>query len=45
MFNRTIEEETRAISNIARNFMKKNEYAAKFKRRELSLDKDGTVFD
>ena len=45
MFNKTIEEETKAISNIARTFIRKNEYADKFKRRELSTDRKGQDYD
>ena len=45
MFNRTIEEETRTLSNIANNFVRNNEYAKKFKRRELSTDRKGVQYD
>ena len=41
MFNKTIEEETKTISNIARNFVRMNEYVEKYKKRELSTDRHG----
>ena len=41
MFNQTIEEETKTISNIAHAFVRKNEYEQKFKLRELSIDRRG----
>ena len=45
MFNKTLEEETKTISNIARNFVRKNEYAKKYKKRELSTDRHGYQYD
>ena len=45
MFDRTLEEETKTISNIARNFVRKQEYEAKYKRRELSTDRHGQQYD
>lgn len=45
MFDRTLEEETKTISNIARDFVRKQEYEAKFKKRELSTDRNGQQYD
>ena len=45
MFNKTLEEETKTISNIARNFVRKNEYVEKYKKRELSMDRHGAIYD
>lgn len=45
MFNKTIEEETRTLSNIANNFVSNNEYVEKFKKRELSTDRNGVQYD
>ena len=43
LFNKCIEEETRAISNIAKNFVRKNEYNKKCNKRDLSVDKKGLM--
>ena len=45
LFNRTVEEETKTISTVAHTFERKNEYARKFKKRELSTNKHGEVYD
>ena len=36
LFNKCIEEETRAISNIAKTFVRRNDYYKKFGQRDLS---------
>lgn len=41
MFNQTIQEETKTMSNLAHAFVRKNEYDQKFKLRELSVDRRG----
>ena len=41
MFNQTIQEETKTMSNLANAFVRKNEYDQKFKLRELSVDRRG----
>ena len=45
LFNKCIEEETRAISNIAKTFVRRNDYYKKFGQRDLSIDKHGQEYD
>ncbi len=40
-----MEEETKTISNIANTFVRQNEYAKTFKKRELSIDRNGLDYD